>query len=383
MKFLITLFTFFIFFITSGFSQNFLNSDLDGPPITGASILPYFWQSVPTGYPCMANASFAATPDLTNPTLPVPGAICGIPYSGSTFVSGLWGSGYHEGIMQTVSGFCTGCTYSINFFQSVVKQLGHVDSSGCWSVYINNVLAGQSIPTYSLASIGSNTFTWDFRSINFTANATTITFKILPSDDDPLWTHPYGLRMGIDSIYILPITTLPIKLLSFNARLVDDKVILNWKTSSEINNDFFTIEKSRDGNEWSVINKIKGGGNSTGTLEYSEIDFYPFSEISYYRLKQTDFDGSFSYSNVIIVNDKDNESIHVFSNPLSNVISVENNKSTTLKIFLCNMNQEIIEQVKSYSKITSINTVNFSEGIYILLIMEDGNLVRREKIFIY
>ncbi|PKR80526.1 hypothetical protein CW751_09125 [Brumimicrobium salinarum] len=91
---------------------------------------------------------------------------------------------------------------------------------------------------------------------------------------------------------------LPIELISFSAdeSAFKNQVDLNWSTASEKNNDFFTLEKSTNGKDWELLKTLNGAGNSTHTLKYRWTDQSPYSGISYYRLKQTDFDGKFSYS---------------------------------------------------------------------------------------
>ena len=92
------------------------------------------------------------------------------------------------------------------------------------------------------------------------------------------------------------VTTLPITLLSFDAEKKIDVVFLSWTTLSEINNDYFTIEKTKDGKNYSEVGKVKGAGNANEQLDYRLIDETPYNGLSYYRLKQTDFNGDFSYS---------------------------------------------------------------------------------------
>jgi len=90
---------------------------------------------------------------------------------------------------------------------------------------------------------------------------------------------------------------LPIELLHFTAAINNAEVFLSWATASEINNDFFTLERSVDMQTAEVIGYVQGAGNSNQTLAYQFTDRHPLPGISYYRLKQTDFDGSFEYSN--------------------------------------------------------------------------------------
>lgn len=101
---------------------------------------------------------------------------------------------------------------------------------------------------------------------------------------------------------------LPITLGDFRAKLNESGFVdLSWTTFSEINNDFFTIEKSKNGFSFQQLRQIKGAGNSTVPLNYYEVDDNPHEGISYYRLKQTDFDGKYSYSPIVAIdNNKTN-----------------------------------------------------------------------------
>jgi len=76
---------------------------------------------------------------------------------------------------------------------------------------------------------------------------------------------------------------------------------LEWITSSEINNDFFAIERSNDAIHFQVVATIQGAGNSRERLSYVAYDEQPLAGQNYYRLKQTDFDGASSYSKLLVV----------------------------------------------------------------------------------
>ena len=111
---------------------------------------------------------------------------------------------------------------------------------------------------------------------------------------------------------------LPIKLVSFEAKSNSDRVDISWVTAAEINNNFFTIEKSRDLKNWEVVSNVDGAGNSSLNIEYFEVDYTPFQGVSYYRLKQTDYDGAFSFSNIVPVkfNKELNQEMSLFPNPV-------------------------------------------------------------------
>jgi hypothetical protein len=124
-------------------------------------------------------------------------------------------------------------------------------------------------------------------------------------------------------------TPLPVKLVSFEANLNGDRVDLKWMTSSEINNDYFTIEKSIDAINWVDVITTNGAGNSNQAISYYEIDYDPTEGMSYYRLKQTDFDGQSEYFNIVPVKYEINSSgvgkINIFPSPSNTgeTVSVE------------------------------------------------------------
>ena len=114
---------------------------------------------------------------------------------------------------------------------------------------------------------------------------------------------------------LLGVNPLPIELLSFNATRVQETVELEWITASEKNNDYFTIERSIDGVFFEFVDKLKGAGNSCSVLKYVTKDNHPYEGVSYYRLKQTDFDGKYSYSNLVKVDEYTANDFNVYPNP--------------------------------------------------------------------
>lgn len=96
--------------------------------------------------------------------------------------------------------------------------------------------------------------------------------------------------------------TLPVEFLHFDANLTDKKdVLLNWKTASERNNSHFIVERSKNGVDFEEIARVEGAGNSTDTNDYTHLDEKPYNGISYYRIKQVDFDGKSDYSEIRII----------------------------------------------------------------------------------
>lgn len=116
------------------------------------------------------------------------------------------------------------------------------------------------------------------------------------------------------------LSVLPVELIYFRAEPKKEqaKVELSWATASEKDNDYFTIERSKDGLRFHEIARIEGAGTHVGTLTYTHIDFTPLNGVAYYRLKQTDFDGKFSYSDLVRVNlPSSMRSINIATTPLA------------------------------------------------------------------
>ena len=95
---------------------------------------------------------------------------------------------------------------------------------------------------------------------------------------------------------------LPILLGEFNGINQGSKNVVSWVTNSELNNDYFTVERSIDGEEWEIVGIQDGAGSSQIPLFYSMYDYKLYLPVTYYRLKQTDYNGEYTYSDIISVN---------------------------------------------------------------------------------
>lgn len=134
------------------------------------------------------------------------------------------------------------------------------------------------------------------------------------------WTgtsSPFTLSWQTAAGATLDCTPLPIEILNFNAITNSNKIELSWATATEVNNDYFTVERSKDGVAFEEIFIVNGAGTSTTIKNYFEIDYHPIVGVSYYRLKQTDFNGSISYSNIVPVRYQPNGNFgfSLFPNP--------------------------------------------------------------------
>lgn len=176
---------------------------------------------------------------------------------------------------------------------------------------------------------------------------------------------------------------LPIQLINFNATLNSNQsVLLLWQTLTEINNDYFTIERSRDIITWEEVEKIDGAGNSTTLLQYSTTDNTPYLNVSYYRLKQTDFNGQYSYSDAIPVNIDPLGKLNVYPNPTTEKITIEGSELELSNLKIYNL---LGQDVSSYTsifqkneKIVVISLVNLPVGVYTIKTKTTANKVHKK-----
>ena len=169
---------------------------------------------------------------------------------------------------------------------------------------------------------------------------------------------------------------LPIELLYFTAKQSGTKVKLDWATASETNNDHFVVERSQDGTNFAEVFRKKGAGNSVNTLYYNGFDNAPIEGLSYYRLKQVDYDAKFKYSDIQSVNFKFDPAeigIKIYPNPaVDNKFTVDYTieKADQVVVYFYNSIGQLLHQ-EAWATNKGINTKEFyfpevSEGMYIL-----------------
>jgi hypothetical protein len=129
-------------------------------------------------------------------------------------------------------------------------------------------------------------------------------------------------------------TPLPVDLQSYTASCKNNLPLLEWTTTTEINNDYFTIEKSTDGIYFDEVTIINGNGNSSLPINYSWLDEKPTNQTAYYRLKQTDFNGAFQYYGIEAIACKQEGSISIYPNPFDDGFTVNLDKNTTYPLTL-------------------------------------------------
>ncbi|SNS77346.1 Por secretion system C-terminal sorting domain-containing protein [Ekhidna lutea] len=203
---------------------------------------------------------------------------------------------------------------------------------------------------------------------NYSTNGKSLTIGISSFSSFAPHTTPSGLN-----------DPLPIELIEFKASILDQYVVLDWSTATEINNDYFTIERSRDGEHFDALENIDGAGDSNERLDYQYTDKKPFLGVNYYRLKQTDYDGTQSHSEAVLVvfEGPSQLVINVYPNPIEDKLFVsfssEFNVGTPTIRMVDLKGQEIaIWNIATDDNLLEIDLNGYPEGVY-LLQMEVGN----------
>ncbi|OGU34082.1 MAG: hypothetical protein A2068_01980 [Ignavibacteria bacterium GWB2_35_6b] len=197
-------------------------------------------------------------------------------------------------------------------------------------------------------------------------------------------------------------SSLPVELLNFNSKLLNDKVLLTWETATEINNYGFEVEKQITNEKleiinWEVIGFVNGHGNSNSNKYYSFTDNHPFSGENFYRLKQIDFDGSYEYSEAVgisFMKSKPNFSLEQnYPNPFNPITKISFNipnvvdafnASTTLSVY--NILGELVATLVNQNLLPGKYEIEFdgsnlSSGVYYYSLVI-GNFIQTKKMLL-
>jgi trimeric autotransporter adhesin len=252
----------------------------------------------------------------------------------------------------------------------------------------------QATDTFVLSAMAANgTYTLEFDHVSYTMQMylrdlytnSVIDLQTTSSYTFTINSDPASKGNRFQIIYADP-SRLPVSWLSFSGDRLNEDVLLNWSTASEKNNRGFSIEKAEQGSStWSVIGFINGKGNSNTVNTYSFIDGGAFaqSEVVYYRIKQTDNNGTASYSQIITLRSSKaiNEAqVRVYPNPARDNIYVDLNAGLT---------NTSIEVLDSYGKLVARENVNgatnsvelstLPPGVYLLRLMQHGQVLYVSK----
>ena len=169
--------------------------------------------------------------------------------------------------------------------------------------------------------------------------------------------------------------TLPISLSSFTALLNKDKVLLNWATSQEQNNKYFTIERSDDGRNFNFLGKVNGAGTSAEAHTYHLTDFAPLDGTDYYRLSQTDVDGNQKYYGIKTVNYKSSKDFisHILNNGNGQIsVAMSSVKPAQINMRVVDMQgKEISAETIVVNNGAVVKDLNLKPGVYILVLLNE------------
>jgi hypothetical protein len=145
---------------------------------------------------------------------------------------------------------------------------------------------------------------------------------------------------------------LPVELLNFDLSLIEgNKVRADWATASEKNNFYFEVQRSSNGIEWKSIKTINGAGNSDKLIHYNCVDENPLEGVSFYRLKQTDFDGKMNYHEMKSIDMiQGEEMIKINPNPATNCITLNclKNKDASMILYIYDIDGRLVKQTDRF-----------------------------------
>ena len=177
----------------------------------------------------------------------------------------------------------------------------------------------------------------------------------------------------VDNIRINSTPPLPIELSGFSLQETENgEVKIKWQTVSELNNEYFTIERSTNAVTWEEIIRLDAVGTSNNISNYNVVDGNPFPGTSYYRLKQIDFDGNYEYSKSQIIHLKKQETsrVNVYPNPSHDHLTLEGHLSEIENIIIFNSHgQDVTPKVyiNDFNKDSkTIDLTNLPSGLYLL-----------------
>jgi acid phosphatase type 7 len=192
----------------------------------------------------------------------------------------------------------------------------------------------------------------------------------------------------ISDTFDVVVTTgaVPIILSSFSATLNNHKVYLDWATAQEINNKYFTLEKSTNGVNYAYLTKVNAIGNSSTTTNYQFIDGNPLDGLNYYRLSQTNIDGGNKYFDVKKINYTSNKEFYSTINNIGKSkvnVNINSNKADNISLQAIDMQGKIIvtNAIVVQNGITT-KQLNLPSGIYVLKLINTQGSILTNKIIV-
>lgn len=185
----------------------------------------------------------------------------------------------------------------------------------------------------------------------------------------------------IDDIVVQPAIFLPIELLSFTGKAINNVIDLEWITANEFNADHFELQRSVDGVIFELISTIPASGISEAQIRYQYSDDAPGSGDNFYRLKQVDRDGSYKFSEIIVVTVNDDKEFEIFPNPATDYINIHHNLQNEVYVEIVTATGRDIYtlfQENNTHKSFEVDISDLPQGIYIIKIIS-GNTILTDQ----
>lgn len=298
--------------------------------------------------------------------------------------------------LSNMSGTPTGThLYYVNNFPNDVSGLS---GTGTYDRYFGVYKIGDPAATYTA------TYNYTGNPYVNTSNEASVELFRRPDSATFPWVNTFGtLNTGANTIeaagqnteFIIDyeFSSLPVELISYQGNYVreNDNTYLNWKTASEINCDYYVVSKSVDGVNFITLDTVSGSGNTNVLSEYESIDFSPQLGITYYKLLQYDFDGSYEDLGIISVSKGGQSTSILYPNPVKSgapinlMMSVET--ATKAEVLIVSMEGKVLSQMniellKGNNNLQLNNTEGLSSGVYTLLI-QSNNKSEKIKFTVY
>lgn len=230
-------------------------------------------------------------------------------------------------------------------------------------LWYNGVLVktGQVIPNYDPALMV-------FKATG--SGYTNITYEYAYVDQAGVQSPPttYKIRWG---------APLPVTLVRFEAKAVENTAALSWTTTAESNSDRFEIERSLNGKQWEKIGTVEAQGESAATIDYSFKDATPSGADNYYRLKMIDKDLTFTYSGIRSVSFDGNLSLALYPNPVHDVLTLQTDHSKVKSVTVTNVNGR---KVYTAGTVRTIDVKHLPDGVYVVSVTYTDNTVKSQKV---
>jgi hypothetical protein len=312
-------------------------------------------------------------------------------------------NGDSKGICQTISGFTSGASAAStpNIYINYQRRIqGFAPSTVALQVCLTDA---SNAANFICTTITDNGTSWGaYNQLNWNPATPTITSgtslilsiksvaspyydqggAYCPEDpsaapNDYLCSNTYGMVVSYVGFTSEP---LPITLVNFAAVKNSSAVDLDWQTATEINNDYFVAEKSKNGVDFTTVGIVDGAGNSESTLSYQTTDYSPYNGISYYRLKQVDYDGTSSYSEIVAV-ETDEAEVEIYPNPTQGSFKINvSNAKQFYSIDITDVEGRLVYKSSGNSDNPITEISGLPKGIYVVLILDGSTITHRKLV---